>query len=379
MKIFSKYLQYAFLSTCGLLAFNAPTAVASSDSSRNLELEVASSSGQMSSQMESHGSSSTSSSQADILYLKSLEPLTREREIPVTTGSLIGFSSTGLEGKIIKASCSDSAQGFSHVGLAIVARPSEMLRIVEESINHGGLSTRKKKYHQAQLQDILGYYPQLTQHSTDSQSSREERGVFCFEATGSAQETKRGLKARVKLSPLSAIVTGYKGDVAIRPLENPIPLEDLWPVLVSELGVSYVKILNLGQLVNSAKNKNTHKEDGAWFCSELVMHIYRQFHIVDTHGVFNENVVPFQFESWRPDSDLIKNKAGKEQYVKRYKDTYEKLRARRREAKNRAKGYKIGKYLPFSLSSKPTEKENPRQDDSRSQRSKSSSESDLRI
>lgn len=283
------------------------------------------------------------------VLLKSLEPFSKDKSFEVTNGSLIAFSDTGLPGTVIKAACGETKEGFTHVGLAVIARPSEVLKIVQESITSGGLSQRKKKYHQAQLADIIGYYNHLSPRYESIIPQKEEVDVFCFEATGSVNEIMRRLKSRVKISPLSAIVATYKGDVCIRPLREALPFNLLRPILVKELGLSYVKLVHLMDLVKSARNTNTKLSSEEWFCSELVSHIYKQFGVITLNGVLSKNVVPFQFQSDRTDSDLLKGKARTERYIKHYKPTYIKLKQLKKKSKNRAKGYKVGKYLPFQL------------------------------
>lgn len=291
----------------------------------------------------------TSSDHPSSVWMRSLEPFSKTKDFEVTNGSLIAFSDTGLPGKIIKAACGETQEGFTHVGLAFLARPSEVLRIVQESIASGGLSKRKKKYHRAQLTDIIGYYNNLTPRYPSMAPQREDVDIFCFEATGSVGEMTRRLKSRVKISPLSAVVASYKGDVCIRSLNEPLPFEPLRDILVKELGLSYVRLIHLMNLVKSAKNTNTKAVTDEWFCSELVAHIYKQFGLIPVNGVLSKNVVPFQFQSDRLDSDLLLNKAHREHYIKRYKPTYYRLKQMKLKAKNRAKGYKVGKYLPFQL------------------------------
>lgn len=271
--------------------------------------------------------------------------LKKSLEFKVTTGSLLGFSDYGLIGKTIKTCSIDTHNGFSHVGIAIVAYPLEILRIILESINQGGLATRKKKYQIYQQKALLDYFPYLKNLDMPS-FPQEKLEIFCFESTGAADEVVKGLKPRVKINLLSKVAASYKGDVCIRPLIKPIPLSALQHLLVKELGVSYEK--KLLQLLGATKNRNKHEDSSSWFCSELVAHIYKTYKIIENPIILANNVTPQQFSSWY-DTDLIQGRAESEQYIKEYKKECKKYKKIKKQIKNKITAYKTGKYLPFSI------------------------------
>lgn len=285
---------------------------------------------------------------SDAVLMRSLEPLSDQEEIVVTNGSLLGFSDTGIPGQIIRAACRDTRGGFSHVAIALVARPSEILQIIRDSKKEGGLSRRKKKYQREQLNSILAYYPQLQGKKKTIDPRADSPDLFCFEATGSVSDVKRGLKARVKLTPLSAVIANCKGDVYVRSLNKAIPMEDLREDLVKHLGASYIRLLKLGVLVKSSTNKNTKTDDSQWFCSELTAYIYMKNHVMDSGVTLPSNVVPAQFLAGRP-SDLLVGKASDNFLIKDFRETSEELNNRAREAKNLAYAYDKGKYPAISV------------------------------
>lgn len=284
------------------------------------------------------------------------------QEIIIPNGSLLGFTDPGVIGRVIQACSTDAQRGFSHVGLAITGVPSEMANIVRASIVEGGLSSRKKKYHIAQLEALTTAYPYLKIYLRAAAHNKlespkilellksEKNDVFCFESTGSPSEVLRGIAPRVRLTPLSTIVANYHGDLCVRPLNEGITLRDLQPVLAKELGVSYEK--KVSQLVGSTKNRNRKEDSTSWFCSELVAHIYKMFHRINDPLILANNVTPNQFQSWF-EGDLLRGKAGPEFYLREYNKTLDGFKEQIVALENRVQSFKNGKCSPFRVLSLP--------------------------
>lgn len=283
--------------------------------------------------------------------------LDESRTTSITTGSLLGFTDPGIIGKSIQACSTDSKRGFSHVALAVVAKPSEMMSIIQASIREGGLSTRKKKYQTAQLEAMIGPYPYLKEfvrlkkghHPSNALRERlaqEKNDVFCFESTGAPDEVLRGIAPRVRVAPLSSITAHYRGDLCIRPLNERIALNDLQPVLAKELGVSYEK--KVLQLIGSTKNRNRIEDSSSWFCSELTAHIYKLFGVIDDPLILANNVTPSQFQSWS-EGDLLRGKAGDECYLREYVKERNAYKEQKISLKRKMKDLKNGKWAPFRI------------------------------
>jgi hypothetical protein len=143
---------------------------------------------------------------------------------------------------------------------------------------------------------------------------KEKLGVFCLESTGTAQQVKHGLWPRVQISPLEDAVSEYVGDVCVRTLSDPIPLEGLQHLIYRELGVSYEK--RLLQLLKSRKDKNAKDDTSSWFCSELVAYIYREYGVISDDVVVN-NVIPKEL-STASRRDFLRGQASNELWIKFY-------------------------------------------------------------
>jgi hypothetical protein len=235
----------------------------------------------------------------------------------INTGSLLGFRDPSGIGDFIRSRSDDGRRGFSHVGMAIVAYPSEMIRIINESAVHGGLFTRDFDYTRAQRSAITDAYPYLATLQ-DIEFGAGDTGelldVFCLESTGAAGQVFKGLLPRVQITPLKQVLEDYVGDVCVRTLRVPLTLSSLEHLIIDQLGVSYEK--NPFQLLKSTRDGNKEDDISSWFCSELVAYIYRDRGIIP-QGVKANNVIPKEF-SVRSEIDYLHEYAGREQWLKLY-------------------------------------------------------------
>lgn len=280
------------------------------------------------------------------------------QDIVIQNGSLLGFTDPGVIGRTIQTCSTDTRSGFSHVGLAITGLPSEMMNIVLASIKEGGLSQRKEKYQKAQIETFTTTYPYLKIYLqaalTDKLESpkvqellnAEENDVFCFESTGTPDEVLRGIAPRVRLTPLSSIVSTYNGNLCVRSLNEGIALSALQPVLAKELGVSYEK--KILQLIGSTRNRNRKEDSNSWFCSELAAHIYKLFDRLNDPLILANNVTPNQFQSWF-EGDLLCGKAGDEIYLKEYSRELQAYQEQMASLKHKVKSFKNGKWPAFQI------------------------------
>ncbi|MDR0625377.1 MAG: hypothetical protein LBF72_02940 [Holosporales bacterium] len=246
------------------------------------------------------------------------------RPIRIFNGSLIGFSQLNIIGKAIRFLSNDSSKkGFSHIGIAVIARPSDVVRMICESAEGGGLATRDKKYTIEQLEIMREVYPYLWASDGNKSelkdwvnstlaSQDETPDVFCLEACGTPGEVFRGLGPRVKITPLTKVVDNYNGGVCVRSLHEPLASDQLRVAIVRNLGISYEK--SLKQLFNSVTGGNTEEDGSSWFCSELAAHIYKQTNVF-ADGKLANNTIPKDFSS-ASETDLLRGKATDEMWVK---------------------------------------------------------------
>jgi hypothetical protein len=228
----------------------------------------------------------------------------RNQTMYVVTGSLAAFCARDLPGIVIRKKQKDSSDGFSHVGIAITAYPSEIMEIINMSIRYGGLSAQKPKYIKAAQQTMFDAYPYLRDFFEDANPPfnlttdypvlpLETLDAFLFESSGDFFEVvKKRLRPRVKIAPLKAVIDSYNGDVCVRCLKTPIPLAHLQSFVIAQLGIPYEK--NLWQLLKSCGSQNKIEDDSSWFCSELVARIYKN-HDIFPPSVLANNAIPRHF------------------------------------------------------------------------------------
>lgn len=236
--------------------------------------------------------------------------------VVITTGSLLGFSSKAASGRLIRFMSGDRREGFSHVGMAIVAYPSEILRLVKLSSKIGGLSTRTPEYTAYQLRLLYRAHPYLRRIQGEVEID-EPLDVFVFEAVSDAKLIRKdGIYSCVMLTPLSLAVNEHHRDACVRTLLPSMDLESLQSIIVQELGISYE--LKKGQLLRATTDANKKEDGSSWFCSELVTYVYKVAGVLGPNVGYANNVVPMEFASYNRD-DLLKGKAAAEQWIKRVK------------------------------------------------------------
>lgn len=235
------------------------------------------------------------------------------RPVEITNGSLLGFSESSFIGNVIRFLSNDSDGGFSHVGVAVVARPSEVLEMIQKSSESGGLSTRKEKYTTKHLDVMYDYYPYLKDLEIGEHPDDESLDTFCFESTGSAKGIFQGHWPHVQINPLNKVIGEYDGNVCVRSLLEPIQLSDLQEEIINQTGRSYEK--KFFQLFKSTIDGNPEEDGSSWFCSELAAHIYKTFGVMTDDDSHANNVIPKEF-STRSEIDFLKGKATDEQWLK---------------------------------------------------------------
>jgi hypothetical protein len=244
----------------------------------------------------------------------------RPLEIIINTGSLLGFCDKGVVGRFIQDYSGDTREGLSHVGMAIVAYPSEIWQIIRESSIHGGLARRPYAYTLAQQEVMTTAYPYLVNAHGDPNAwfrdLDEPLSTFCLESVGTAGQVMQGLLPRVQITPLAQVVDAYEGDVCVRTLHTPLTLASLQERIINELGVSYET--NPMELFKSCSDGNKDDDTSSWFCSELVAFIYRERGIIP-QNVRANNVIPKEF-SLASRIDYLRNYATPEQWLKIYKE-----------------------------------------------------------
>lgn len=232
----------------------------------------------------------------------------------ITTGSLLGFSSKSTSGKLIRFLSDDRRDGFTHVGMALVAYPSEILQLVQASAAFGGLSTRTPEYTAYQLKLLYTAHPYLRHWST-TKPCQEQPAVFVFEAVSDAKLIrKNGIYSCVLLTPLNLALNEYRRDVCVRTLLPSLDLALIQKDIIQELGISYE--LKKLQLFRSTTDANKEEDGSSWFCSELVAHIYKTAGVLDDRIGHANNVIPKEFASYNR-ADLLKNLATQERWLKR--------------------------------------------------------------
>lgn len=237
-----------------------------------------------------------------------------QKPVLITTGSLLGYSSKAAAGKIIRFASRDRKEGLSHVGMALVAYPSEILRLVQASAKFGGLSTRTPEYPAYQLHILYEAYPYLKKLKPGTKIV-EPLEVFVFEAVSDAKLVRKdGIHSCVLISPLHQSVDEYPRDVCVRALKTPLKLEDIQATIIQELGICYE--LKKIQLARAPFDANEYEDGSSWFCSELVAHIYKTSGVLDASIGYANNVVPKEFASYNKE-DVLRGKADDEQWIKR--------------------------------------------------------------
>ncbi|MDR3285404.1 MAG: hypothetical protein LBS83_01830 [Holosporales bacterium] len=236
-----------------------------------------------------------------------------KRGINITNGSLLGFSDSTIVGRIIRYLSDDQKYGLSHVGMAIVAYPSQILEIIRKASEKGGLSKRDKKYTQAQLKVMYEAYPYLENVVNGKYPEDEVLDLFCLESSGNAKEVLKVLFPRVQISPMNQIVSGYDGNVCVRVLNEAIPMSELEQEIIKNLGISYEK--KVFQLLNSTSDGNKKEDNSSWFCSELVAFLYKTCGVIEDKNICSNNVIPKDF-STRSNVDVLRGKATDELWIK---------------------------------------------------------------
>lgn len=200
--------------------------------------------------------------------------------IRMTTGSILLFGGNGAVSSVIRKKTNQNQNnplGISHVGMVIIATPHLIRDVIEIARRHGGLhytkgsEERKKKM----LDDII----QILQFCEP-----DDLTAFSLHSTG-----KRG----VHIVPLQLLLARYDGNVFARILSTPVPLKDLLPHIIRELGKTYNA--NLGELAKSTAKANKHiKDPSKQFCSQAVASLLQSVGLLPDRTLAN-NFTPGDF------------------------------------------------------------------------------------
>jgi len=244
-----------------------------------------------------------------------------ECPVYITNGSLLGFSDNGFIGNTVRFLSFDNKTGLSHVAIALVAYPSEMLRLISLSIKAGGLSKREQYFINVQLKDICDVYPylELKEDSVIVSVPNEEMEVFCLEVTGKDESIIRGIQPRVLIAPLKVTEKEYSGNVSVRRLREEIPMEMLAEHIIENLGIGmFSKAEGYGttiyRMIMATYRINAVANSETWFCAEFVTYVYQQCRVV-TQKIRPIYGIP-KYYSTRNKKDLLENKAEEEQWLK---------------------------------------------------------------
>jgi hypothetical protein len=208
----------------------------------------------------------------------------------ITNGSLLSFSgSHGVSRGIRKQTKKqNNPLAVSHVGIALVGTPNEMYRLINQSMQYGGLRfnsnqpvvARACEYMQSLLSEMSGNVPD----------------VFCLHSIA---------KYGVHIAPLCRVIDEYDGHVYARALDTAIPLENMIKVITSDLGLGYN--FNIREFVRCVNDKNKKTNNAKLFCSQLVAHIYKDCGLIQ-RDIVTTNVTPAEFGSACND-DLLRDHA----------------------------------------------------------------------
>jgi hypothetical protein len=212
----------------------------------------------------------------------------------ITNGSLISFCGEGFVSEFIRNRTREgNPLGLSHVGVALVGTPSEMVTIVQQiyacgTIRSNGDATEQSAIHMLQ---------QLSELDPDSPD------VFC------AHSTKDW---GVHIDRLFSLIEEYDGQVYIRPLTSPVPLAEMYPMLVLNLGRKYK--LNVRSFLGCIHQNNKRTDNITQFCSQFVTNVYKHCQMIP-RALNALNVSPARFGSFH-DQDLLRDHAEKEILIK---------------------------------------------------------------
>lgn len=225
----------------------------------------------------------------------------------IKTGALISFSGNALASKII-AGAADKINGdtlhLSHVGVLVVAYPTEIIQIIEYSAKHGGLFRNKEDERTAK---IMGMNGELQNYLEVEEGIINELAVFCFQSTGSHG---------VRIVPLEyVLMKNERSSIYIRnPIGEDITLSLMMHSLADYMGASYnMDLLTMARAIN-ANNSTTKDNKHSYFCSQLVCKIYKDCGLL-APVIKPENCVPSHFGSTCT-TDLLHGSFGPEILIK---------------------------------------------------------------
>lgn len=129
----------------------------------------------------------------------------------------------------------------------------------------------------------------------------EQLALWCFEATGSAQDVLlRGRLPCVQLNKWSTVLAGYAGRVAVRWLVQH-PLREVSAFVDARVGLPYEQ--HVHSLLKALDRRNECDGSDSFFCSELVAATLQNAGCLSSEGMRADNYLPRDFapESQRLD------------------------------------------------------------------------------
>ncbi|MDR0631395.1 MAG: hypothetical protein LBF66_02380 [Holosporales bacterium] len=214
---------------------------------------------------------------------------------PIPNGSLLSFCGGGAISTQIRTHTKETNEwGLSHVGIALVGTAQEMINMAEQTYVRGILQynpSRKMIKAMDHMLEHLRTFP------------LDEPDVFCVHSTG---------EFGVHFRQLSSLLLDYDGQVYLRPLFQPIPLKDMYHVLVNNLG----KMYNFAPMdfVRAINDRNKKTNNITAFCSQLTTTIYQHCNLIPM-DIQPLNVAPAEFGS-DCENDLLRGYAPGEVVLK---------------------------------------------------------------
>jgi hypothetical protein len=225
-------------------------------------------------------------------------PLSCGEIIEITNGSLFSFGGEGsVSQMIVNNTREENPLSLSHVGIALVGTPREMITMVRQIYAWGTISHKTDRKVEQSAMHMLRQLSRLSASLPD---------VFCVHSTGDWG---------VHIDLLSSLLDEYQGQVFVRPLEDPIPLSVMYPALINHLGKRYN--FHPADFLRCVNDKNKKTNNTTEFCSQFVTAVYQHCRLIPDgrDGINPKNVSPAEFGS-HCETDLLREYARREIQIK---------------------------------------------------------------
>jgi hypothetical protein len=282
----------------------------SCQASSTTEVEFAIGMGAIDAQLEQGGGSLIEDS-----LLPSLS-YTDSNTVRISNGSVLNFAAGDAVGSFIRfASSANDVPNplcISHSGLVVNDDP----RVVYEILN-GLRSGSMMGDYQPQpaaldlmLRNLRARYSNLLGFPGSVDAASLAVVPFCLQANGTPTQVLTGITPHVQIEDLYSAVEIYNGNVFVRPLCKPVPLESTRAFLKAHIGRPYEGFLTFADLLRAPMAANKTEDIKRLFCSELVALFYRTYCGLSISNV--SNVIPESFGSGAGEYDLLRSIASRE-------------------------------------------------------------------